>query len=503
MSMTPEQAFDKAQTILMQLNKTIEQASQARERVDCVERNIFAVLLELGQQLLRGFVAMAGDGDVGDTWQGENATLRKLSTHQTKTYRSIFGVIKIDRCVYAVRQGQKTYSPLDQQLGLPAGEQSYVLEDWLQRFCVQDAFGTAIRNLNDLLGTQASKRTAERINQEMSQYVDAFRETQPCPHPEEEEEILVVTADGKGVPMRSTLEDRMGLPELAWRRHQRKKQEAKADQRATKRLSVGQVSVGKQMAYVGAVYTIARWRRNVEDIIDEIQRKAVSPTRPVPKNKRVQAQMTCYDDEGERQDGQPTLFEKLASEAIERNELGLKTLVCLMDGQRSLWNMQQQWFPEAVCIVDIFHVMEKLWEIAYCFHKQGSRDAENYVTHLLEMLLTGKVSSMIGVLKRKRKSLTKPKQERLDKLLTYFRNNKQSMRYDVYLAEGYPIGSGVVEGACRHLVRDRMEKTGMRWEIQGAQAMLNTRSTYINNQWNDFVEFRIEQEQKRLYGQAA
>ena len=65
------------------------------------------------------------------------------------------------------------------------------------------------------------------------------------------------------------------------------------------------------------------------------------------------------------------------------------------------------------------------------------------------------------------------------------------MRYDVYLRAGYPIGSGVVEGACRHLVRDRMERTGMRWDVTGAQAMLDTRSTYVNQQWDDFIEYRI------------
>jgi hypothetical protein len=77
------------------------------------------------------------------------------------------------------------------------------------------------------------------------------------------------------------------------------------------------------------------------------------------------------------------------------------------------------------------------------------------------------------------------------------------MQYDKYLEQGYPIGSGVVEGACRHLVKDRMERTGMRWEVQGAQAMLDTRSAYINGEWEELMEYRIQQEQFRMYGQAA
>ena len=74
------------------------------------------------------------------------------------------------------------------------------------------------------------------------------------------------------------------------------------------------------------------------------------------------------------------------------------------------------------------------------------------------------------------------------------------MRYDVYLKAGYPIGSGVAEEACRHLVKDRMEQTGMRWTVSGAQAMLHLRATYLKDHWDDFIEDRIEREQTRLYG---
>ena len=72
-----------------------------------------------------------------------------------------------------------------------------------------------------------------------------------------------------------------------------------------------------------------------------------------------------------------------------------------------------------------------------------------------------------------------------------------------YLAAGYPIGSGVAEGACRHLVKDRLEQTGMRWTVTGAQAMLHVRALYLNDQWEEYLEFRVEQEQARLYQRIA
>lgn len=89
--------------------------------------------------------------------------------------------------------------------------------------------------------------------------------------------------------------------------------------------------------------------------------------------------------------------------------------------------------------------------------------------------------------------------KQLTAVLTYLNNNRRYMRYDEYLAAGYPIGSGVVEGACRHLVKDRMERTGMRWRTPGAQAMLDLRAVYINGDWDDFQQFRITNERRRLY----
>ncbi|MCP5091999.1 MAG: hypothetical protein GY949_13855 [Gammaproteobacteria bacterium] len=91
------------------------------------------------------------------------------------------------------------------------------------------------------------------------------------------------------------------------------------------------------------------------------------------------------------------------------------------------------------------------------------------------------------------------KREKLARICNYLDGNRHRMRYDEYLKAGYPIASGVIEGACRHLVKDRMERSGMRWTIDGAQAMLDLRSTSINGQWSAFNVHRIEAETKRLH----
>lgn len=502
MMVTENTAFGKASEQFQQMVGYVERAAQNAERVDRVERELFKMLFQLGYALLCAYFKAVGDGNEGERLQRGGEILTRFEKKRTRLYRSIFGVLEVVRFVYGKRQGQKAYSPFDAQLGMPAGEQSYVLEDWLQRFCVQNSFSASVNSIEDLLGIQTSVRTAERINREMGVISEAFRETQEEVDPATEKEILVLSADGKGVPVRGTLEEQSGQPEPAWRKCHEKRQAAKADERAEKRLGRGKVKIRKQMAYVGAVYTIASWVRTAEDVLNEIRRTEQKATRPKPQNKRVWAEMTCYRGD-ERVDGQPKLFAKLAQEIRCRGQ-NVKAVVCLMDGQRSLWGLKNRLMGEIVIgILDIYHVTEWLWKAAYCFHPESSRSAEEFVTHYLRMLLEGKVSYVIGSLRRKHSNLKGSKAKSLESVLRYFDNNKQYMHYDDYLAAGYPIGSGVVEGACRHLVRDRMEQTGMRWNVQGAQAMLNTRSVYLNLQWDEFIEYRIETEQNALYAQAA
>ena len=126
---------------------------------------------------------------------------------------------------------------------------------------------------------------------------------------------------------------------------------------------------------------------------------------------------------------------------------------------------------------------------------------KRFVEERLRGLLEGRVGYVIGGLRQRmtKERLRGRKREVVESAIEYLENNREHMKYDEYLAAGYPIGSGVAEGACRHLVKDRLEQTGMRWTVTGAQAMLHVRALYLNDQWDEFLEFRIEQEQARLY----
>lgn len=483
MMMAQEQAFLKSRQQLQAIHSYVEEASSEGERIDKVEREVFSQLLLIGCTLLKGFVAAQGAGDVGPTLQQEDRTLKRSDEVQERRYLSIFGELLISRYVYAEGEKQKAVAPLDARLSLPADEFSYVLADWLQRLCVKESFHEGTSSLRELLGVAPSERAAEQMNQRLAQFAERFHLSQAPPPAREEGELLVVTADGKGVPMRRPLLERV---------------------RTSPRRGKGEKANKKQMAYVGAVYSIDRYRRTADDVLDELQRRQRRKDRPAPQHKRVWAEMTRVL-EGESCSGRERLFAEMTWTCHQRDPDRQKTLVCLLDGEAGLWSMQAEWLRRSVGILDIFHVLERLWLVAHCLHPEKSRAAEDHVSHHLRMLLEGKVGSVIGSFRRLLNTgqVRGSKRGTVQAVITYYENNRVHMRYDEYLAAGYPIGSGVAEGACRHLVKDRLEQTGMRWTVDGAQAMLHTRSLYLNGQWDEFLEYRIQTEQATLYRKCA
>jgi hypothetical protein len=487
MIMTQEQAFLKAQEQLQALFAFVQQSSQQQFRLDQVERGLFSRLLQLGFSLLTAYVAAAGDGNVGDTaTDRSNQTWKRLPEPHARPYRSIFGPLSIARFVYGTREGQKIqHVPLDALLGLPEGDFSYVLDDWSQRFCVQDSFAETVGSLDDLLGLRPSVRSLEHSNQTLGAEAGTFACQRPAPPPEEEGEVLVLTADHKGVIVRQA-----ATPEQPRQAPQQSGQEEKRGR--------------KKMACVGAVYTIDRHVRTPQQILDELQRKQRDRDRPKPQHKHVWAELT-REVEGTLCVGRITLFDLMAQERARRNPLDKKVTVCLYDGEPALWGCWREFLPDSVGILDLFHVSQRLWVAAHCFHPEKSREAATFVEERLRQLLEGQVGYVIGGLRQMatKHKLKGQKRKKVLEAAQYYENNREHMKYDEYLAAGYPVGSGVVEGACRHLVKDRLEGTGMRWTVEGAQAMLYLRATYLNGDWSEFLNDRIEREQRRLYGNQA
>jgi hypothetical protein len=448
------------------------------ERMDRAEGKLFGELLDLGLTLLRQFVALHGTGDVGSTLPTANGTWKRLADLHPRRYVSIFGELTIDRTVYGTRAKQKIQAaPLDAQLGLPEGDFSYLLQSWLQERCLDTDYAGAIQGLAAILPVQPSVRSVEDMTRRMAADVPDFQAQQPLPDVTEKAELLVATADHKGVPM-----------------VRRDRPTAGSDEES-ERPGV------KRAACAGAVYTTARFVRTPDDVVDEVRRKERAADRPPPQGKVVWAEMRQEID-GDEASGREVVLANLCAELDRRDPTQKQPTIVLCDGERALWKTFAAMLTRPyVAILDLWHALTYLWLAAKVFH--GTKQAQQaFVTARLRLLLEGKVRGVIKGLKQMgtQQGLTGEKRRTLAKVVGYFENNRAHMRYDVYLRAGYPIGSGVIEGACRHVIKDRMERAGMLWTLEGASALLRLRVVHTNAHWDAYQEYRIIREQRELYG---
>ena len=489
MIMEIEDRFCKAAKVFEKLLGKLERAAERGAAVHEVEETAFADLLEAGRQMIAAYIQEQGE-DIPrpKTIEHQGRTLRRLRGQRTRPYVSAFGPVPFRRDVYATRETQRQeVVPLDAKLGMPEGNTSYLLQKWSGTKCAKESYQESRASLREILGFAPSVNCLEDIVARAAEHADAYFDEQPPVDPEMEEEILVVTSDCKGVPMR-----RVDAP-----RTKRRDDEPRAKR---KRLKKGEKNGQKRLACVGGVYSTAPFRRTAEDVVNEILRKEKQQQRPQPQNKRLRAVLTRQVD-GQEVNAKDAIFNWLAKEVEQRDPHEHRTVVAVMDGETKLRDLQELKIRRAIGILDIWHVTEYLWKLAYCFHAEGSDEAEAFVDTYLRKLLEGKVRRVIGGIRQMvtKAGLSKPKREKARQYLNYFAARSDYMKYDEYLAAGYPIGSGVVEGACRHLVKDRMEQTGMRWRIEGAQAVLSLRAIYVNDDWETFHAHRIQAEQRKLY----
>jgi hypothetical protein len=262
----------------------------------------------------------------------------------------------------------------------------------------------------------------------------------------------------------------------------------------------------KRMAVVGAIYSVDRHPRTAEEVVAALFRDVrsqgvASPGRPEPVGKHLWARLSQAPD-GNLTEPIDAVFGWLKTERDRRDPKGSKEVVCLMDGQEALWDGSHRHLgSQAVEVLDLLHVTPRLWQAAYVFHKESSVEAATFVRERLLRVLRGEVKGVVMGLLRQGTLAKLPasKAKALRKVCGYLKANAERMRYGEYLGKGYPIASGVIEGACRHYVKDRMERSGMRWSRAGAQAMLDVRSEYLNGDWDRFQAFRIQAETAKLY----
>jgi hypothetical protein len=482
-----EDRFGKAAKVFSEVLNKVQCAAERGDAMHEVEEMTWSGLIETGRQLVIAYInQQEEDLSRPEVIEHEGKTLHRLPEQRTRPYISAFGPTPFLRDAYATRETQRQeVVPLDAKLGMPPSDTSYLLQKWSGALFVKESYKESRVTLLEILGFAPSVNCLEDMAAAAAEHADAHFEQQGPVDATTEKEILVATSDCKGVPMRQ-----VDAPP--------KKPHNNAQQR--KRLKKGEKNGQKRMACVGGVYSVAPFRRTVEEVLNEILRKEKQEQRPKPQNKRLRAVLT-REVEGQEVNAKEVVFDWLAKELQQRDPHEQRTVVAVMDGEVTLRDLQELKIGRAIGILDIWHVTEYLWELAYCFHRDGSDEAEAFVETYLRKLLEGKVNRVIGGIRQMatKRELSPPKWEKVEKCLTYFAARCEYMKYDAYLAAGYPIGSGVVEGACRHLVKDRMEQAGMRWRIAGAQAILSLRSIYLNDDWDTFHATRIQTEQRELY----
>jgi hypothetical protein len=454
------------------LSEVLEAKNQEAHQV---EASIFKRLMELGLLLLTVFFANQNQGDYGETVTTVKG-VGKRGRVSGRAYFSIFGKLKVYRYLYHI--GNECFAPLDVILNLPVRCYSYYLSEVVNLLDINGAYLEGVKLLEKFFGLKLSVSAVETISRESAKgYEDYYDLKHTLPKAGREEDFTVVGFDGKGVPMI-------------------KEEGAKIKGRQGK----GEKKQKKKEALVGVKYTVNANVRTPEEVADNLvyPDKKKQGKKPKPVERAQDIRYIASVEQPKRE-----VMEEIKQE-VKNGDFNKAPLVCVMDGAKHLWDLFIEVFKEInnkVLILDIIHVLEYIWLIAHIKYKEGSDEGKQYVYKKLLLILQGKVASYILELQNEllSGSWKKSQQETFLKVITYFKNHKQYMKYDQYLSQGYPIGSGVVESACSHVVKDRMEITGARWRICGAEPILRLRSVVKSNDWDAYWQFYTTQSQNNNF----
>lgn len=405
-----------------------------------------------------------------------------------KNLTTIFGQVVVQRKSYSGRQLEAVF-PLDKELNLPNRHKySACLQRLIAELVPNSSFEDTSSTVHHLTGNRVGKRQLEELTQHIAQDFDAYYQDRPQ-GAENSDDLLVMSCDGKGVVMRK--ED---LREATRKAAHGKKKKLET------RLGKGEKRNRKRMATVAAIYDVARHLRTAEQILGEEKERAELPQRPKPTNKRVWASVEAEME---------IVIEDMIKEALRRDPTQKRTWLVLVDGSepqlRAIQRVVKRYKVRITIVQDFVHVLEYLWKAAYCFNSEGSKEAEKWVKERALGVLQGRANLIAGGIRRSatRQNLTDEKRKAADKCANYLLKNKNRLAFNEALQQGWPIATGVIEGACRYLVKDRMDITGARWSLKGAEAVLRLRALHAHDEIDQYMEFHQQQELIRNYGEAA
>lgn len=448
-----------------------EEASKAT--ADHIERNLFKFLLSMGGKLLLLFFITRSNLCSRESIQTEQGETLLYHRDTARDYFSIFGKIAFKR-PYFYKQGVGSQIPLDGELSLGQDCYSDFLREILEYLGVYNVYGKGVDILERILGISISTRVLKHTICQDSTDVEAYYEQKLAPLPVNDSEILVIQADGKGVPLI--------LEEAA---------------EANVRLGKGQKHGQKKESIVTAVYTIEPAPRTAEGVAAsffklpvEVEESKIEHFKPA--NKQIWATL----------DGKETALSRLSAQAAKYDGSHIKHRVALCDGCEALQTRIKNHFPCFTLILDFIHASEYLWDVANRLLGETHPERLDWMVNQTLRILSGETQQIIDEFLKisKKSTTTAPQKEHLKKTAEYFKRNLPYMDYSTYLANGWPIASGVIEGACRHFVKDRCELSGMRWNQDGAETLLRLRAVAENGDWDNYHKYRRQQRHIRLYG---
>ena len=437
----------------------------SREALQMSESDLERELHRRGQALLRkllqGHLDQRSPGEAAGPVAGADGVERSERRVHERRVETTFGTVEVERVGYA-RAGHESLHPLDAALNLPAERYSLEVRRRVAEAASSRSFDEALFELSRHTGAQVPKRQAEQLAVRAAEDFDAFYQARRAAagEPTSEESVVVLTFDGKGVVLHR--EDLRQATRKAAERRRRQREQLSP----FKRLKPGEKKHAKRMATVAAVYAVAPFVRSVEEFLQSLMprqpvtktRKAKTPAvRPRPVAKRVWASL-------EREPAE--VIAEAMLEAERHDPERVKRWVVLVDGAETQLDLVEAgaaaYGVDVTVILDIIHVVEYVWKAAHVFHREQSPDAAHWAWTRVQSILEGKARQVAAAMRRAATvaGLSSDTRKPVDTCADYLLKYAPYLHYDRYLAAGFPIATGVIEGACRHLVRDRMELTG-------------------------------------------
>jgi hypothetical protein len=448
-----------------------------------IEALIFREGTELLRCLMQGYLDLRAIREPRrhDVISPDGAPLTHCRLNSERPLMTIFGEVTIRRKGYS-RAGMRSVFPLDGELNLSKDRYSHGLRRRVADEAAVNSFDEAVASIGKTTGGRVPKRPLEEIAVVAAQDFDAFYSGGKADEPRQTSDILVMSVDQKGIVMRK--EDL---------RPATRKAAEQSVRRPGARLNPGEKLNRKRMATVAAVYDIEAHERSPEVIMGLCPDEGKS-ARPRATNKRVWASV-----EREPED----VIQDMFQEALRRDPEMKRPWTILVDGGEKqldlILGFIDRYRPDVSLILDFIHVLEYLWKAAYSFNAVGSVETENWVAERALKILRGEAADVAHGLRQGASlhQLSSDKRKAVDKCADYLEKYGPMLEYDDYLSAGLPIATGVIEGACRHLIKDRMDLTGARWRLKRAEAVLRIRSLRSSGDFAAYWTFHQAREHQR------